>query len=56
MKQSYTKPVVTRIELKAEEALLVACKTAGDIGNGYDLPPGSACVPIAAACRDASGS
>lgn len=56
MKQSYSKPVVTRVELKAEEALMTACKTGGNIGNGYDLPPGSQCVPIASACRDAAGS
>jgi hypothetical protein len=55
MKQSYSKPIVTRVELKAEEALLIACKTGGDIGNGWDVSS-SACVPVACACRDASGS
>ncbi len=55
MKQSYAKPVVTRIELKPMEALLTACKTGGNIGTGWDIGY-SACIPVASACRDASGS
>ncbi len=55
MKQSYSKPVVARIELKAEEALLAACKTGGQIGSGFDIIS-SPCVPIAGACRDGAGS
>lgn len=56
MKQSYSKPAVTRIELKPVEALLYACKASNDIGTGFNIVNG-ACIPAhTEACRDSSGS
>jgi len=59
MKKCYSKPVVTRIELRPMEAVLAACKTldffsdsAHDLGNGT-----TGCAPLfTEACRDLTGS
>ncbi len=35
IKKAYAKPLLTRVELKAEEAVLTGCKVPGTTGPGY---------------------
>jgi hypothetical protein len=42
-KKAYAKPAVKRVRLKPEEAVLGACKAAGQYG-----PVGSNCAPVGA--------
>ncbi len=57
MKQSYSKPIVTRVELRAEEALLSTCKTADFLSTqAYDLGGLVGCNVVLSACRDLTGS
>ena len=55
MVKAYSKPMVTRVELRPVEALLYACKTSVNIGTGWDLTDG-ACVFPREGCRDTCGS
>ena len=58
MKKCYSKPVVTRIELRPMEAVLAACKTSvWESTTAHDLGGVGGCAPLFhEACRDMVGS